>query len=46
MRYSALATPANFTIFEGQAVEVQHRSTATLSADTDLIRPTKAYELH
>jgi len=46
--------PDNFTIFEGRAVdaqrrsavEVQQRSAATLPSDTDLIRPTKAYELH
>jgi hypothetical protein len=34
------------TIFEGRAIEVQQRSTAALPPNTDLIRPTKAYELH
>ena len=42
----ALANVTLDTIFEGQAIEVQQRSTATLPPNTDLIRPTKPYELH
>ncbi len=45
-RLGALATVTLDTIFAGQAIEVQQRSTATLSSNTDLIRPTKSCELH
>jgi hypothetical protein len=42
----ALANVTPDTLFEGQATEIQRRSTATLPPNTDLIRPTKTCELH